>query len=288
MHISSKGDLIKLINEFAVETFPVNSSEGTRIFNTIIQNKEERHYRLKWGEVADENMIEHLWFEKKLDEVFLNSSEVAPGWKTKKEIAELKLTESRLMDIYQMNDCILYNVEKNILGVKNPTDWKDDNLTLVGSGPGGGKTEYAIGETARAILDNKSVLFFSTSNKAEEVERRLLRTMTLKVHDKFENRKTIAVEDISKLSKASKVIKDAKLIIDDTFLINDKYIERKMLEVSKSKNGLDLVVIDYLQMVLSDNGLNNYDEVVRVHKSLDRIASKLGCKVLVTTHIQDL
>lgn len=288
MHISSKGDLIKLINEFAVETFPVDSGEGTRIFNTIIQNKEERHYRLKWGEVSDDNMIDHLWFEKDLDEVFLNSSEIAPGWKTKKEIAKLKLAESRLRDIYQMNDCILYNVEKNIVGVKNPTDWRDDNLTVIGSGPGGGKTEYAIGKTARAIINNKSVLFFSTSNSKEEIERRLLRTMTLKVHDKFENRETIAVKDISELSEASKVIENAKLIIDDTFLIDDKYIARKMREVSKSKNGLDLVVIDYLQMVLSNNGLNNYDEVVKVHKSLDKIASELGCKVLVTTHIQDL
>lgn len=295
MIISSRGELVHLINNSSVETSPINSEVGTQMFNSIIEKKSKhkreksRYYRIKWGEVLDDNDVSHLWYDPKGVEVFLNSFEWAPGWKTKREIQEVKLAKEKLESYYQMNDCVVFNVEKNIIGSNPPRERDDESLTTMGKGPGGGKTEHASGRTAQALSNNESVLFFSTESDEEEVRRRILRTMTRHIHDKFEDREVILDRDIDKLKKAKDELNKSRLIvIDNKNIIDENLIRRKMSEVSNSKQGLDLVVIDYLQMVVYDENLNNYEEVSDIHSRLDDLARELDCKVLITTQIQDV
>ena len=61
-----------------------------------------------------------------------------------------------------------------------------------------------------------------------------------------------------------------------------------MREISESEGGLDLVVVDYLQMIVTDEYLSNYDDVKSIHKRLDELAEELNCRVLVNTKIQDV
>lgn len=282
LFIKNRQELAKLINNRAVESYPVKSKPGRKIMNTIVYDKKRnRFYKIEWGEIVDENEIDFLWYNENAEEVFLNPKDNA-GWFTKKEMKNLTNKGE-----YKMNmEELLMNVNKNIVNINlvEKTDDTGENIVqIVGAQVGKGKTWYAMMQIIEALIRDETVLLFSMETPKEEVgirmkkilmETRLAKEICDDFDNKDEKTKELIINDF--INKA-----DIMIINSSTMDINS--IALKMKEINQLKQ-LDLVLIDSLQVNI-ESKLRNAVEVQAILKHLEDIGEELKCKVKVTVQL---
>lgn len=130
-----------------------------------------------------------------------------------------------------------------------------------------GKTSVALDFARHAsVLGNKTTLFFSLEMKSQEVLRRISFTP-----DNLE-----------------KNIDDARLVIDDSPVLNLLSLRTKCLNQKASAEGLDLVIIDYLQLmdIPTLSGVNSRDVVMStISHGIKLLAEELGCPIVILSQL---
>lgn len=157
--------------------------------------------------------------------------------------------------------------------------FQKSNLIILAARPGVGKTALALNIAQHvAIEHHRSVGIFSLEMSKEELVDRLLvsqadidawRLKTGKLDDR----------DFAKLSDAMGDLADAPLYIDDTpaLTILEMRTKARRLQVEK---GLDLLVVDYLQLAKGRNLENRVQEVSEISQGLKNLARELKIPVL--------
>lgn len=264
--LTSRGQLVELINKYELETERVLSEEGTKMFRTILHRKDERDkdrfYKVKWGEVRDLDNYYHLWFDEVIEEVY--PSEWEEGWHTKSEIKEINMSQVKGWESSKIETRLLLDeVSKSLVLNKDVNGIIFDRVETIGGLAGSGKTKYALIRVIEELLNNGVVLYFSTETKKEVIVERLIDLL-----------KDNNVDDVDRFIESSNLVIVDKLELDDSYILNE------MIEVNP-----DLVIVDVLQMVSSSDGLNNSLKVLDIHRKLDKSAIELDCEVLVTTQL---
>lgn len=266
LNITSRGQLVDLINRYELETERTSSEEGTKMFRTILHWKDEydkdRFYQVKWGEVRDIDNYYHLWFNDKLEEVY--PSEWETGWYTKEEVRKINMSQVMGWEASKIETRILLDkVSKSLVVGKDINGIIFDRVESVGGLTGSGKTEYALIKAIEKLLSKGSVLYFSTETSKKDIVKRTSRLL-----------------DKSMVEQPEEILNNPDFVIIDGIELDDSYILKKMEEINA-----DLVIIDVLQMVSSSDGLNNSLKILDIHRKLDRAAIDLDCEVLVTTQL---
>mgnify|MGYP003309336662 CR=1 FL=1 len=160
------------------------------------------------------------------------------------------------------------------------------DLVLVAARPSMGKTAFTLNIAAHAALHGKSVAFFSLEMSKEQLVQRMLcsegqidsqRLRTGQLEDE-EWGKLIATAD--RLTKAS-------IYIDDTPGITVMDLRSKARRL-KAEHGLDLVLIDYLQLMqgrAGKNGDNRQQEISEISRSLKALARELNVPVVALSQL---
>lgn len=286
MLISSRGQLIELINTKGVETYPIHADDDRKVLNTIIHCKKNNEFhRIAWGEVKDENDMLHLWYDEEVKKVKLDRG--SGFWLTKEEMKEAieKRTKSEIGA--NIKEVSLYNVKDNLVFINGlNTELKEEDgfnsVQVVGGAAGSGKSEYVLREAAKTIKKDESVLLFSTDETPQQIIKRLVRILAPNAYRKFEKRALMDSDDLIELNEALQLLLNSKLTIENNYLIDDNYILNKMEEIADSEDGLDLVVIDYLRLGI---GTENHQAIIGIHEKMDVFRQKLGCKVIITTQL---
>ena len=95
--------------------------------------------------------------------------------------------------------------------------------------------------------------------------------------------------DWAKLWKASTKIKKAKLFIDDSSIITPAEILSKCRRLKTRKEGLDLVMIDYLQLMRSGERRaeeNRQQEIATITRNLKIMAKELNVPILCLSQLR--
>ena len=186
----------------------------------------------------------------------------------------------------------LENIEKaskvngNVTGL--PTGFTDldyktsgfqsSDLILVAARPSMGKTALVLNMAQyMAFKQNKSVALFSLEMSREQLMNRLL-SMESKVDSQNLRNGNLRDEDWAKLIESAGVIGDSNLIIDDTPGITVRELRSKCRKY-KLEHGLDIVMIDYLQLM---NGSGHGESRQR---SLKAIARELDVPVVALSQL---
>jgi replicative DNA helicase len=159
------------------------------------------------------------------------------------------------------------------------------NLVVVGARPAMGKTAFALGMVAHAgIRLNKPVLLFSLEMSHLELTQRLLsseakvdanRMRTGKLHE----------ADWSKIGNAISRMSEAPIFIDDNPNLTVMDIRARARRL-KSREGLSLVVIDYLQLMTGRHGAENRQvEVSEISRGLKILARELEVPVVALSQL---
>ena len=91
-------------------------------------------------------------------------------------------------------------------------------------------------------------------------------------------------DDFPRIGHAMGVLSDASIYIDDSAASNIMEIRTKARRL-KSEHGLDMLVIDYLQLMEGHNNENRVQEIAEITRSLKSIARELDIPVLALSQL---
>ena len=153
------------------------------------------------------------------------------------------------------------------------------DLILVGARPGMGKTSFAMNIASKVALQSKkTVCVFSLEMSAEQLVSRMLSSEALV--DSYAIRSgNLSNEDWDKIARASSVLSECDILIDDTAGISAAGMRAKLRRI---KN-LGLIVIDYLQLMQSDNTKKNdsrVNDVADISRNLKLMAKDLKVPII--------
>lgn len=175
-----------------------------------------------------------------------------------------------------------------------PTGFKDldnllagfqaSNLIILASRPGVGKTAFSLNMARHAAVEEKiPVGIFSLEMSKEELVDRLLVKQAEIDAWKLKTGK-LEEEDFSRLSEAMGILAEAPLYIDDTPAISILEMRTKARRL-QVECGLQLIFVDYLQLVKGRNLENRVQEVSEISMGLKNLARELKVPVLACSQL---
>ncbi len=184
--------------------------------------------------------------------------------------------------------------KKGVTGV--PTGFKDLDDKLQGFQPGDmiilaarpsmGKTALALNIAERVALDqNKAVLVFSLEMAREQLVRRMICTRA-QVSSHLISKGIITQVNHGKLIHAASDLNKAQIFLDDTAGLEVLEL-RARARRCKRKNNIELIVVDYLQMLNFPQyaGEGRQRETAAISGSLKAMAKELRIPVLVLSQL---
>jgi replicative DNA helicase len=165
-------------------------------------------------------------------------------------------------------------------------------LIIIAARPSMGKTALAINIAQSAAINHQAIVaVFSLEMSKESLLRRMLASQAWVDQQKLQ-KGFIAREDQVKLENALGQLVETRLFIDDTAGISLGEMRAKARRLKQNSGGLDLVVVDYLQLMtatLPSNGRKGYEnrtqEVSAISRGLKGLAKELNVPVVALSQL---
>ena len=154
------------------------------------------------------------------------------------------------------------------------------DLLLIAARPAMGKTAFALNLVQNAALKgDASVAVFSLEMSKEQLVQRMIASQSTVELKKIKTG-TLADNDWPRITDGMAILSGAKIHIDDTPGIKISELRSKCRKL-KIEKGLDLVLIDYLQL-MEGEGQNEsrQQEIAKISRSLKILAKELDCPVV--------
>lgn len=224
--------------------------------------------------------------------------------KSEKRIMEAA-SHQNTSDFTPIGDIVLSTIDKintvyeahgGLTGI--PTDFTDlDNLTsglqpsdliLVAARPSMGKTAFTLNIAANvAIRAKKTVAFFSLEMSKNQLMQRML-CSEASLDSQKARVGELTNEEWNRLIGMGEIIGKAPIYIDDTAGIQINELRSKARRL-KSQHGLDLIIIDYLQLMQGSNTKNSGDnrqaEIAEISRSLKALARELNVPIIALSQL---
>jgi replicative DNA helicase len=239
-----------------------------------------------------------------------DQSESAIGVLDETESKLLEVTQKGISQGFQSLDQIvqnsfgsidnLYKQSREVTGLA--TDFTDfdrltsglqkDELIIIAARPSMGKTALAINIAQNAAVNHAAtVAIFSLEMSKESLLRRMLASQAWVDQRKLQTG-FLGREDHDKLQKALEQLVEAQMFIDDSAGISLAEMRAKARRLKQTKGGLDLIVVDYLQLMsatVPSSGKKNYEnrtqEVSAISRGLKALAKELHVPVVALSQL---
>ncbi len=159
------------------------------------------------------------------------------------------------------------------------------DLLLIAARPAMGKTAFALNLVQNAALKgDASVAVFSLEMSKEQLVQRMIASQSTVELKKIKTG-TLADNDWPRITDGMAILSGAKIHIDDTPGIKISELRSKCRKL-KIEKGLDLVLIDYLQL-MEGEGQNEsrQQEIAKISRSLKILAKELDCPVVALSQL---
>jgi len=162
---------------------------------------------------------------------------------------------------------------------------QNKDLIILAARPSMGKTSLAMNICTHAALrSGKKVAVFSLEMSAEQLVRRLL-AAEARVDQRRLATGYLSKSDWPKLTMAAQALQDVDLWIDDSAGATVLEISAKARRL-KHEYGLDMVMVDYMQLMSGGGRFNSrHEEVSAISRGLKAIAKELGVPMLVLSQL---
>lgn len=210
------------------------------------------------------------------------------------------LVDMREDDSYDrvLNKFEVISTDKNALRGINTGFTKLDKITnglqksdfiVLAARPGVGKTTIGMNIIEHAALvDNRVCAVFSLEMPRIQLAQRLLCSYARVSMSKALSGE-LSQSDWKKLWKASSDLKKAKIYIDDSSKITPAEILSKCRRLKSRKEGLDIIMIDYIQLMGSGERRseeNRQQEIATITRNLKIMAKELDVPVLALSQLR--
>ena len=174
-----------------------------------------------------------------------------------------------------------YDIDKLTSG------FHDNELIIIAARPAMGKTAFALNMAVNmAVNAKKSVALFNMEMGAEQLITRMLASVGQIESSKLRTGR-LEHQDWKRVNEAISRLADTRIFIDDTPGMTVSEMRAKCRRLANSEDGLDIVIIDYLQLI---NGSARYagqrqQEVSEISRSLKTMAMELGIPVIALAQL---
>jgi replicative DNA helicase len=169
--------------------------------------------------------------------------------------------------------------------------FQKQDLIVVAARPSMGKTAFAINVGQKvAILGGLSVSIFSLEMSKESLLSRMISTQSMVPLQRIKTG-TVLPEERESIYQAIEDLAGAKLFIDDTPSISLAELRAKALRQKRSPVGLDLIIVDYIQLMSAVQAgsrhrpENRTQEVSAIPRGLKAIAKELDVPVVALSQL---
>lgn len=162
--------------------------------------------------------------------------------------------------------------------------FQKSDLVLLAARPSMGKTALAVNLAVNAAKAGKKVAMFSLEMSKTQIGQRILASFAqMNLSSLFKGE--LEGQDLVNLITASNELSKYSLHIDDTAAISLIELKAKLRRL-KMEEGLDLVVIDYLQLMTTGERIENrVQEISQISRGLKAIAKELDVPVLALSQL---
>ena len=164
---------------------------------------------------------------------------------------------------------------------------QNKQVIIIAGRPGCGKSAFALNVALNAAIhEHKSIAFFSLEMGVEEITRRMFECVGKIDGDVLKTGK-LKNTDWKKWNEAMSVLGDTKFYIDDSGGLTVSEIRRKCRKLKNSQDGLDLIVIDYLQLLSSSAKYagQRVQEVSEISRDIKKLAMELDIPVIALAQL---
>ncbi len=157
------------------------------------------------------------------------------------------------------------------------------NLVIVAARPGMGKTALALNMAQNVALSGHTVAIFSLEMSREEVVTRMLCAKGRIDSQRLRTGK-LSEGDFTKLSNAAGALYKQNIFVDDSAGLTVTEIRAKCRRLRR-KPGLDMVVVDYLQLMNGSGQENRQQEIAMISRSLKNLARELHVPIVALSQL---
>ena len=204
----------------------------------------------------------------------------------------VKLVDALMLNIKQIDEAS--KKEGNVMGV--PTGFKEfdekiggfqrGELIILAARPAMGKTAFALNIAQQSAINHgSSIIIFNLEMRADELSKRMI-AMQARVESQKLKEGDLSSADWEHIYMALDQMNDAKIVIDDTPNISILEMRNKCRRL-KADQGLDLIIVDYLQLMSADGnfGENRQNEISVLSRNLKMLAREMDCPVIVLSQL---
>lgn len=169
---------------------------------------------------------------------------------------------------------------------KETNGWQKSDLIILAARPGMGKTSFALSLAKNAAEFGKSIAIFSLEMAKNQLVSRLI-AMEAEIDSKKLRNGQLNELEWDKLHKATDKLSELKIFIDDTPALNIYELRAKGRRLSQ-QHDLDMIVIDYLQLMQAapgNNRGNREQEISSISRALKALAKELNIPVIALSQL---
>lgn len=213
----------------------------------------------------------------------------------------LSMTNAHYRTSFEAFKGILFDSLKRIVAIrKNPgsvygvptglhdldaitNGFQRSDLILLAARPSMGKTALAINMALGAAKRGKCVAVFSLEMSKSQLGNRML-SLETGINSQRLNTGKLNGDEIQDLMAATTRLEDLKLYIDDTAGLSLIEMRSKVRRL-KHESGIDLVVLDYLQLMQGTRTENRQQEISEISRNLKSMARELDVPILALSQL---
>ncbi len=197
----------------------------------------------------------------------------------------MNMTKSRVKSI--VVDGIKHGVRSGIGQIDAITGgWQKSDLVILAARPSVGKTALATSMALSAAINGKRVAIFSIEMSAEQVGSRLLSSASGIPLAAIRNG-GIDLVQLSELEEWAETLSKLNIYVDDAPAATPAIVRSKCRKIA-AERGVDLVIVDYLQLMSPDKGskdANRVNEVADISRALKALARELDVPVIALSQL---
>lgn len=162
--------------------------------------------------------------------------------------------------------------------------WQRSDLVIIAARPGMGKTAFVVSALRNAAVDFKiPVAIFSLEMASIQLVNRMISAEAELESEKIK-KGNLAEHEWAQLVHKTSRLSSAPIFIDDTPALSILELRAKCRRL-KAEHGIQIIVIDYLQLMRGEQGGNREQEIASISRSLKGIAKELNVPVLALSQL---
>jgi replicative DNA helicase len=267
----------------------VPTSAHIEHYAEIVRENRVRRDLIQASSEINEQALDHDDFETLLDKVEERVFGISSRSKAQKFIHvkdDLPVAYERMENLHRGEGKKLRGVATYFHDLDNLlSGFQKSDLIILGARPSFGKTTFALDIARQAALNGQSIGVFSLEMSRDQVIDRLIAAQAQIPLWRLRTGRLNEEMDFALIQKALDEISKTKLFVDDTPSPNILQM-RSMARRLQVESGLDMLIVDYLQLIRPRTGSESMvAQVTEISRGLKSLARELSIPILALSQL---